>query len=595
MSATSTHPTDQHLRDYIKGLLDDELSEVINAHVESCERCSRRLDGLSKDEATLVCVIQSVWDSDAIPSPLPQRSDNVADLNAQTLAIQDNEAAIPHAGKYEIVEELGRGGMGVVYRAVDRELKREVALKVIIAGEHSSGSQRERFRREAETIARLRHPGIVQIYEVGDFGDQPFLALELVAGPNLSQVTRNRQQPIEWSTGVTLQLSQAIHYAHQQSVIHRDLKPGNVLVALTEEVEESGSGINDFGASALTDVPETKITDFGLAKQLDSDEHVTKTGQSMGTPAYMSPEQAAGQTEGIGPATDIYALGVILYELLTGRPPLEGPDPVSTMLSVMEQDPVPLRNHRSEIPRDLETICMKCLMKKPEDRYESARDLGQDLELFLNGEPILARRPSVIRRIYRWARNHPQLAIAYLACVVCYGMHLVAKHFLKLPFHVDSFGAYAPLLFFGFAAFATLCEALSRRFERLEIGQYGFIAITVIWMSIMFTFDKGPRSSPITLFPVLIASSILLVPRSTMIWFTASVTSICYIAVAIHAHRVSGRGVVSLDEAIGFVGSLIMTGVCMQLILRRASRRTVRDNQWKSNSGSSRFSGKKAS
>ena len=587
MSSSTEHPANEQLRQYAQGLLDEESSQVIDAHLEHCERCTDRLEQIAESDSPLLSAIQVAWQWSE-PSSVSSGWDETMDCDSITLAPRDEHHTVTTLGKYEVIDELGRGGMGVVYKALDSELKREVALKVIIAGEHSSLTQRERFRREAETIASLNHHGIVQIYEVGDFDGQPFLALELISGPNLSEVTNSEPQPVWWSAAITLQLSQAIHYAHQQSVIHRDLKPGNVLVALEGSSDASVTPRSGEFRQPELEIPVTKITDFGLAKQLDSEEQMTKTGHAMGTPAYMSPEQAAGNSSEIGPATDIYALGAMLYELLTGMPPIKGPDPVSTLIAVIETEASSPREYRAEIPRDLETICMKCLMKHPSDRYESARDLGQDLELFLAGEPILARRPNLFRRLYRWARHYPQLAISYLACVACYGLHLVAKHVLEMPFHVGDFGAYAPYLLLSWAGLTTLCETLGRRFDQVEIGQYGFMGITIAWMSIMFSFDAGPRTAPIPLFFVLIASSTLIVPKSAMLWFVTMLCSLSYAVLAFHSHFVTGRGTVGLDEGIGFFGSLIMMGVTMQLVLRRASRRVIRDDQWKTASGSTR-------
>ncbi|MEO1617774.1 MAG: serine/threonine-protein kinase [Planctomycetota bacterium] len=581
MNLSTEHPNEDQLRNYFQGLLGEDHSEAIDEHLENCVQCTDKIQGFPKDDPSLIGVIQSVLEQVTLDS----NSGGPADHDTQTHSSHVDQPVTTWAGKYQLLEELGRGGMGVVYRALDTHLKREVALKVIIAGEHSSGVQRERFRREAEMIARLKHPGIVQIYELGEVGNQPFLALELVTGPNLSQVTRSREQPVQWAALVTLQLSQAIHYAHQQSIIHRDLKPGNVLVSVADESEtqtDSELGSGEFHDPALVDVPVTKITDFGLAKQLDSNEQMTHTGQAMGTPAYMSPEQAAGKVKEIGPATDIYALGVLLYEFLTGRPPLEGPDAVSTMIAVMERDPVSLRNIRRDVPRDLETICMKCLMKHPDDRYASVRDLGRDLEFFLAGEPILARPPNPWRRLSHWARNRPQLAICYLASIVCFGLHLMSKHILKVPFHTGEFAGYAPFLFVGWAGLTTLFEVLARKFKRVGIGLYGFFGVTIVWMSVIFSFDEGPRTPPVPLYFALVSVSVLVLPKSSFIWFTTLLSVACYSALAFHANLISGRGIVGPDEATGFVAGLIMVGICMQLILRRAKRRFVRDDQWES-------------
>ena len=584
MTLPSEHPANDELIGYLNGMLDEKQSLQIDSHLRDCLTCNAVLENIPPGNSPLIRLIQSAWNT--APSDDPgEASNETIDFHVEsTESLRAERESVSAIGKYEVIDELGRGGMGVVYRAIDTELKRHVALKVIIAGDHSSKTQRERFRHEAKTIARLKHSGIVQIYEVSESDGQPFLALELVDGPNLSEISKSEAQPIRWAVAVTLQLTNAIHYAHGQSVVHRDLKPGNVLVLTCQESEEkdSGSGSNEIEELGGDSVPQTKITDFGLAKQLDSDEQMTKTGHALGTPAYMAPEQAAGNADRIGPATDIYALGVILYELLTGKPPIEGHDPVSTMLAVIETDPESPRERRRSVPRDLETICMKCLMKRPEERYESARALGRDLELFLAGEPILATPPNVFRRLYRWARHHPQLTIGYLGCIALYGLHLFAKFVLNLPFHHGDFGTFAPYVLGSWAILVTITEILSRKYNRLEFGQLVYMGVTIVWMSVVFSFDNGPRSAPIPMFFIFIACSTLIVPRSSVLWFVTITCCLCYTVLAVHAHYVTQRGTVLIDEAIGFVGSLILIGVCMQLILRQSSSRNRRDESWKS-------------
>jgi tRNA A-37 threonylcarbamoyl transferase component Bud32 len=297
---------------------------------------------------------------------------------------------IPSPPDYEILGELGRGGMGVVYKARHLRLNRLVALKMILAGGHASGQELTRFQREAEAVARLQHPNIVQIYEDGEHQGLPFFAMEFVAGGSLDRRLQGRPIPPREAVRMVATLAAAVDHAHQKGVIHRDLKPANVLL---------GEG----------DAP--KITDFGLAKYLDAVGGQTASGAVLGTPSYMAPEQAGGRDAAggrpeIGRTADVYALGAILYELLTGRPPFLAETPLDTLLQVISQEPIPPRRLQPTIPGDLETVCLKCLEKDPPRRYPTALDLGQDLERWSRGEPISARPPAVAYVLGKFVRRH---------------------------------------------------------------------------------------------------------------------------------------------------------------------------------------------
>jgi tetratricopeptide (TPR) repeat protein len=327
------------------------------------------------------------------------------------------DAAAPTLPEYDIVGELGRGGMGVVYLAHHRELKRPVALKMILAGAHSDPETRSRFRREAEAIARLQHPGIVQIHDVGENAGRPFIALEYVDGSDLARQMAGTTVAPRTSAALVETLARIIHHAHERGIVHRDLTPRNVLLART-------TAAGGFSFNGGSDFYEPKITDFGLAKQLDSDIHQTHTGVVMGTPSYMSPEQAQGSSE-IGPAADIHALGAILYELLTGRPPFLAETRLATLNLVIERDPVTPTQLQPRVPRDLETICLKCLAKSPSRRYATAADLADDLRRFLINEPIRARPVSRYERTLKWVHRHPT-ATALLGVVLLSLVTLVA-------------------------------------------------------------------------------------------------------------------------------------------------------------------------
>jgi serine/threonine protein kinase/tetratricopeptide (TPR) repeat protein len=322
-------------------------------------------------------------------------------------------AALPTIAGYEILAELGRGGMGIVYQARQLRLNRLVALKMLRAGSMAGPEELARFRHEAEAVARLHHPHIVQIYEVGGPDHQPYFALEYMDGGNLAKKIQGTPQPLHEAAALVETLAQAVHCAHLHGIIHRDLKPLNILLQKSEirnpkSETDPSSGVSDFGFRISDFTP--KVTDFGLAKSLDAKQAHTRTGDLMGTPAYMAPEQAAGKAKEIGPATDVYALGAILYELLTGRPPFRGETTLETLDQVRSQEPVRPRRLRPKLPRDLDTICLKCLAKEPRKRYATALSLADDLKRFLNGEPIWARPVSWWEKSVKWARRRPAVA-----------------------------------------------------------------------------------------------------------------------------------------------------------------------------------------
>jgi eukaryotic-like serine/threonine-protein kinase len=296
---------------------------------------------------------------------------------------------------YELFGELGRGGMGVVYRARQVRLNREVALKVILAGAHASDAHRERFVREAEAAAALNHPNVVHVYEVGEHSGLPYMALELCPGGTLAdRLAGNPLPPTEAAALVEL-LARAVESAHMRGIVHRDLKSANVL---------------------LTTEGQPKVADFGLAKVADSD-WMTATGAVFGTPSYMSPEQARGDVKSVGTSTDVYALGAILYECLTGRPPFRAASAAETLYQVLHQEPARPRDVNPTVPVDLETVCLKCLEKDPGRRYPSARALADEVERFVRGLPVTARPVGVAGRLWRWRRRNPGIAAALAIAV----------------------------------------------------------------------------------------------------------------------------------------------------------------------------------
>ena len=283
-------------------------------------------------------------------------------------------------GDYELLEEIGRGGMGVVYRARQVSLNRIVALKMVLAGRLAEEEDLLRFRTEAEAAGRLQHPNIVAVHEVGEIDGQHFFSMEFIDGTSLAQRLRAGPLPGRTAARYIRQVARAVHCAHQNGTLHRDLKPGNIMIDRSDEPH---------------------VTDFGLAKRLGEDSGQTRTGTVVGTPSYMAPEQAAGKTRELGPPCDIYGLGAVLYELLTGRPPFRAETPVHTVMQVIENEPVPPRLLNANVDADLETICLKCLEKDAARRYASAEALAIDLDHYLSGEPITARTSNILGRLTR--------------------------------------------------------------------------------------------------------------------------------------------------------------------------------------------------
>jgi hypothetical protein len=288
-------------------------------------------------------------------------------------------------GDYELLAELGRGGMGVVFKANQVQLRRTVALKMILSGEMASPSDLQRFQTEAEATAALRHPHIVRVHEVGVMDGRPYFSMDFIDGVSLAQRLADGPVPGKTAAVYLVKVARAIQHAHDKKVLHRDLKPSNILLDAQDQPH---------------------VTDFGLAKRLDHNTLQTQAGAILGTPSYMSPEQAAGTKE-LTPAVDVYGLGALLYELLTGRPPFRAETPMDTLLQVLENQPAPPRPLNPKVDEDLETICLKCLEKDPSHRYVSAEALAADLERYLAGEPITARSLNLFDRLVRTLQRSP--------------------------------------------------------------------------------------------------------------------------------------------------------------------------------------------
>lgn len=401
-------PNATTLSSFLHDELPGEAAHSIESHVNTCAECQDVLQGLVGGYSGPIDALTTLCKEDAIRSVSLATSIESAEHTVP--------APPPHMPGYELIEVLGRGGMGVVYKARQLRPNRIVALKMLLTGRHASSKERERFLREAGSIAQLQHPYIVSLYEAGEHGELPYLTLEYVSGGNLGAMLRRTPLPPQDAARIVEQLARGTHYAHERGIIHRDLKPANVLL----QVADLGLR-KDGNPAGLTPGPEDtlelaqlesaipKITDFGLAKNVDSAE-LTSTNAVCGTPSYMSPEQASGTTQQIGIAADVYALGAILYECLTSRPPFHGPTAADTLMQVLHNDPVSPSRLQPTVPRDLETICLKCLQKRPHQRYASAHDLAEDLRRYQAGESIHARPVGRWERIVKWCVRRPAVA-----------------------------------------------------------------------------------------------------------------------------------------------------------------------------------------
>src|SRR5437762_1285325 len=320
----------------------------------------------------------------SMPATTP---DDVAPTSSKTVRAAE---LLGELGDYELLDEVGRGGQGVVFRARQKSLNRIVALKVISLGQWASKAHLKRFRLEAEAAARLEHPGIVPIHEVGERDGSCYFSMKFVEGGQLDEVVRRAPMSIRQATELIAKVARTVHYAHEHGILHRDIKPGNILLDVKGEPH---------------------LTDFGLARLVETESTVTRTMEVLGTPSYMAPEQAVGNNARVTSATDVYGLGAVLYQLLTGHPPFAGGTTFETIKLLLDTEPRQPRLWNRKIGRDLSAICLKCLEKDPKRRYSSALALAEDLEHWLRHEPIRAHRTGIFTRGRKWVRRNPSIAV----------------------------------------------------------------------------------------------------------------------------------------------------------------------------------------
>lgn len=412
-------------------------------------------------------------------------------------------------GHYELVCELGRGGMGVVYQARQKNLDRTVALKMVLASHLASEQQLRRFESEGRAAASLRHANIVRLLDSGQIEGQPYLAMDYIAGQNLAR--RLQQGPLELDAAARLvcDVARAVDYLHKQGIVHRDVKPSNILL------DEEG---------------QPYLTDFGLAKLLAADSHLTGTGVAAGTPSYMAPEQAAGQPSDVTPLCDVYSLGAVLYELITGRPPFQAASAIDVLIQVLESEPVHPRQLNPAIPRSLATICLKCLEKQPTARYASAGELADDLERFLKGEEVLARTGGAVQRVRRWVRREPALASRLGVFTLFY---LVEAAYYLLGRWDGKFHYSVTAVLSLWVAASFVCQKLMNR------GAWP-LAVPFVWgvidagalLYMLLILADGAASPLLIGYPLLVVAAGLWF-RVRLVWFMTALSVLSYLALVV--------------------------------------------------------------
>ena len=485
---------------------DNELLAVLDdylARLQSGEQPSR--ESLLEEHPDLASALDCL---DALDSLAPDEPKGSRIADEPTMRIPEPMANLPRIfGQYELLDEIGRGGMGVVYMARQSGLDRTVAIKMILAGHMASREHVRRFQAEAKATAQLRHPNIVHIHEVGQIHGQDYFAMELVEGESLAQ--RLAREPVDIETAVRLlgSVARAVDHLHGQGIVHRDLKPSNILL------DEDGQPM---------------VSDFGLAKMFSAGSEMTASGVITGTPSYMAPEQAAGHNSEVGPAADIYSLGAILYEMLTGRPPFHCENPLDTLMEVLSREPIPLRRLSPRISRSLELICLKCLAKSPKDRYETAGALAEDLDRFARGEALLARPPSIGQKLWSWTRRQPALVLRLAVLAVFYLVANVNFIWFSEVTQVDApYYWTISLLLAAWAIGSVICQqgmesqrwSISTRFVWGTLDSALLLAVLLV--------SDGAASPLIVAYPLLIVASAFWF-RVRFVWFIGGLSLLSY-------------------------------------------------------------------
>src|ERR1041384_6580850 len=385
-------------------------SPIMSSAPRVCRKCGAEIFADAPEGLCTACLFETGLDFLAEETEEPTNTGTARPPGAPKMK-SHKAKTLANFGDYELLEEIGRGGQGVVFRARQKSLNRTVALKVIGLGHWATDAHLKRFRREAEAAASLDHSGIVPIYEVGERDGSCYFSMKLIEGGQLDDVSKREPISIRRAVELIVKIARTVHYAHEHGILHRDIKPGNILL------DQKG---------------EPHLTDFGLARLVETESTVTRTLEVLGTPSYMAPEQAVGNNSAVGTSSDVYGLGAVLYQLLTGHPPFAGGTTYETIKLLLDTEPRQPRLWNSKIDRDLSTTCLKCLEKDPKRRYSSALALAEDLERWLRHEPILARRTGIFVRSAKWVRRNPT-ATALLVALVALATTVAVLFFNREP------------------------------------------------------------------------------------------------------------------------------------------------------------------
>ena len=492
-------------------------------------------------------------------------------LPSSNVAYESPQAGLPvcRFDDYELLEEIARGGMGVVYKAHQLSLNRIVAIKMILAGQLASAEDVRRFRTEAEAAANLDHPAIVPIYEVGHYAGQHYFSMGFVDGQSLAEKMKRDTYSPDEAARLVEDVAEAVQFAHENGVIHRDLKPANILIDRQDE---------------------PRITDFGLAKRVGVESDLTATGVILGTPGYMSPEQASGAKQ-IGPAADVYSLGAILFALLTGEPPFRAGTDLDTLLEVLEKEPTSPRQLNRAVDRNLETICLKCLEKDPGRRYGSARELADDLQRHLNGEAILARPIGLTGRLRRWARHSPALAATLVVLSLFYVNHMFAYYVLKAPGETREFHVLVTALVLVWGSSAAVFQFLTRRPGAGATTIYGWAGMDVLLFTCLLAVADGPRSTILFGYLLLVAGATLRF-RVGLVWYVTGLCLSAYLLLVAEAYwrrphlLPPAKGV--LPFLLGLMTMGLIGGILLGRIRKLSSSESSSETQRRSRTRSAR-------
>jgi serine/threonine-protein kinase len=492
---------------------------------------------------------------DVLENLAPPAEGKVSNLQEKSSDLQEiiPPAVFPRSfGHYELLGELGRGGMGVVYRARQQELDRVVALKMILQSHLASPEVVRRFQAEAKAAAKLRHSHIVQIHEVGQLHGQDYFTMECIEGQSLAQRLNGRKLDLPTAVRLVAAIARAVDYLHHQGVVHRDLKPSNILL------DADGNPY---------------LTDFGLAKVfLQTESQHTATGVIAGTPSYMAPEQAAGHTAEIGPAADIYSLGAILYELLTGQPPFAADNPLDVLLDVLSGDPLLPRRINPKIPRPLELICLKCLSKSPGDRYSSAAALADDLDRFARGEPPLVRPPSSMQRFWSWTRRQPALASRLIGLSLFWLVDML-NYLLGVGGVNTAFHLHVSAVIVAWMGASVVCQQFLERRPWSLPARFVWGTLDSLLLLVVLLFIANGAASPLIVgYPLVIVASGLWF-RVRYVWFMTTLSIISYGILIIDFYYLRpwlhNKQFAGFDRHIIFLVSLVILAAIVAYLVQR--------------------------